>query len=479
MVGGWLFILGFTYSVLNPRTSLIDILFGGALSHVIAFWWLNGTISLFGGFGAVPTGLIFCLFVGVSSLQFGLFGYLARRLDKDLKKYCLTIPVVWCALEFFIFRLFPWCLGHTQLWFLPLVQIADIGGVLCISFLMCWIAEAAVRYFIHNQRSIAFLFPIVFLIFTLSYGRYQIKSFSHPEGESQKIAVIQANVSIEDKHSQAMIVANTERYKNMSKVIPGAETLIIWPESVITELLPDAVGSVGNDQRLPFFPSNNPLLIGALTTDGVSELYNSAIAILNSGTVLDPYHKQILMPFGEFMPMTNIFPFLADLNPGVANFTPGLSEKVFEYPMIRGDNTFYSARVSPLICYEDVVPEIARRSTEQGAELLVNLTNDGWFGNTKAPYQHNLIASFRAIENRRFLVRSTNTGLTAIISPTGKMVDSITPFTERSLLAEVTLMRYITIYTGFVKDWFGWLLVLIIATLLTASFLESPKKKFR
>ena len=471
-VAGFLSAFLLVWAALSPLISLRWIYIGGAISHVIAFSWLTQTIKKFGGFGIVPTLLIFSLFVGVSALQFFAFGFLVKILDKDLKKYCLTTPILWAVLEFLVFRLFPWGYGHTQLGFLPIVQIADIGGVLAVSFLVFWVAEACIRFFILRERSLAFWFPIVFLLFSFSYGKYQIAHFSEPEGDIQKIAVVQANVSIDDKHAQAMIVANVERYKDLSVKVPGPDTLLIWPESVITEFIPDNVGSVGNDPRIPFFPSNNPLLIGALTYNQDREIFNAALGILNSGTILDPYHKQILMPFGEFMPMSSTFPWLASLNPGIANFTPGTSEKVFEYPMIRNDDSFYTARVSPLICYEDVVSGPSRRSVEQGAELLVNITNDGWFGDTVAPYQHNLIASFRAIENRRFLVRSTNTGFTTIIAPTGKLVHSLKPFTEGTLLAEITLIRYITLYTAFVHDWFGWSLVLLVATLLLAHYSE-------
>jgi apolipoprotein N-acyltransferase len=475
---GWLSVALFVWCALSSEVKLRWIYAGAVLTHVIAFSWLNHTISRFGGFGFIPTVLIFTLFCTISAMQFPLYAWVARKINFDLKRFALTTPLAWCLGEFLIFRLFPWGMGHSQAAFLPFIQIADIGGVLLISFLMFWVVESAIRYFLFNERSIWFAFATVFFIFSISYGRFQIKNFSEPEGELQKIAVIQANVSIEDKHSQAMIIANTERYKKISAKIPGAETLIIWPESVITDFIPNSIGSVGNDARLPFFQSNNPLLIGALSYNQNKEIFNSAFAILNSGTVLDPYHKQILMPFGEFMPMASTFPFMEKLNPNVPNFTAGTEEKIFEYPMIRSDDSFYSARVSPLICYEDVLPEISRRATEKGAQLLVNITNDGWFGDSLAPYQHDLIARFRAIENRRFLVRSTNTGFTTLTAPTGKRVGSIPSFSEGTLLAEVTLMSYITLYTGYVKDWLGWIMLLVVATLLVSRYFE-PDQRFK
>ena len=138
--------------------------------------------------------------------------------------------------------------------------------------------------------------------------------------------------------------------------------------------------------------------------------------------------------------------------------------------MVRADNSFYSIKVSPLICYEDVIANPSRESTKLNAELLVNITNDGWFGDTVAPYQHNLIASFRAIENRRFLIRSTNTGLTAIINPVGQTVHKLAPFSEGTLLAKVHLMSYMTLYTLYIGDGFAWLIVVLTLTFTVYHF---------
>jgi apolipoprotein N-acyltransferase len=228
---------------------------------------------------------------------------------------------------------------------------------------------------------------------------------------------------------------------------------------------------------LPFFSSNNPLLIGALSYNQNRQIFNSTFAILNSGTVLEPYHKQVLMPFGEFMPLSSVFPWLTKLNPMVANFTAGTKEKVFEYPMVRNDGSFYTARVSPLICYEDVIPTPARKSTKLGAQLLVNITNDGWFGISMAPIQHNQIASLRAVENRRYLIRSTNTGLTALVSPTGATVQTLPVFSEGVLSAQVPLIDYMTLYTVFTGNFLGWTLLLITVTIVVARYQQDRNKR--
>jgi apolipoprotein N-acyltransferase len=453
------------------------IFFGGAISHVIAFSWLFHTISNFGGFGWLPAGLIFILFVTISALQFPLAAWICEKLEKDLSPYGISATVAWATTEFAIFRLFPWEYGHTLSGVLPLIQIADIGGSILVTVLLFWLAECAVRYFYLKQQNPLFFGSLVFLVFAVSYGRFRINQFENWDGINQKIAVIQANISVEQKHNQAMLVANVDQYKKLSQNIPGPDTLIIWPESVINDFIPNDVASVGNDARLPFFSSNNPLLIGALSYNQNRQIFNSTFAILNSGTVLEPYHKQVLMPFGEFMPLSSVFPWLTKLNPMVANFTAGTKEKVFEYPMVRNDGSFYTARVSPLICYEDVIPTPARKSTKLGAQLLVNITNDGWFGISMAPIQHNQIASLRAVENRRYLIRSTNTGLTALVSPTGATVQTLPVFSEGVLSAQVPLIDYMTLYTVFTGNFLGWTLLLITVTIVVARYQQDRNKR--
>jgi apolipoprotein N-acyltransferase len=153
----------------------------------------------------------------------------------------------------------------------------------------------------------------------------------------------------------------------------------------------------------------------------------------------------ILMPFGEYTPLAAWFPWLEEINSTAGQFTAGDAPKILSFTL--SDNR--QVKLSPLICYEDVVPSIAREATARGAELLINQTNDAWFGDTVAPYQHHMIASFRAIENRRYLLRSTNTGLTAVVDPLGRTLASLLPYTESVLPMEVSLLNYSSTYTKF------------------------------
>ena len=164
------------------------------------------------------------------------------------------------------------------------------------------------------------------------------------------------------------------------------------------------------------------------------------------------------MPFGEYTPLGNYLPWLREINQTAPDFTAGESVNLFPLP--------HGKKVAALICYEDVVPSLAREASRAGANILVNLTNDAWFGKTVAPRQHHLIASFRAIENRRFLLRTTNTGLTAIVDPVGETVAELPLFTEGVLSREVKLMDATTL-SMIVGEW-PWRILSLIALALTA-----------
>jgi apolipoprotein N-acyltransferase len=182
-----------------------------------------------------------------------------------------------------------------------------------------------------------------------------------------------------------------------------------------------------------------------------------------------------LIPFGEYTPGSTLLPWLETINANTGGFTPGTEATVFEYPLRRDDGSPYTLRVSPLICYEDTVPRLSRQATFNGAQLLVNLTNDAWFGRTAAPYEHHLIASFRAIENRRFLVRATNTGVTSVVDPLGRTIARLPDFSEGTLSARVALLEETSLYTKYFGEWPWWglSLVVVVDILLTKRAFET------
>jgi len=457
---------------------------GGIIAHALGFYWLKYTISMFGGFGVLPTAILYALFLSISSLQYPLFILINRCLPAFFSKMAVGAALAWVTAELFSIRIFPWYLGHTQLAFTHVAQAADIAGAVGISFLLIWVSEALIRILIFWEPRAALNIPVVLMAITLGYGDYRIEGFSAglQKYPNQLVALVQANISLSDKHDTHSYEENAESYLKLTEKVLQGNPFVVWPETALMQWIPSGTFSTNQNFDLRKLPSGVPMLVGALTFDSPKKIYNSALAILPSGEVPAPYHKRILMPFGEYTPGTSddssfkfliparIKSWLLKMNETAGNFTAGRAVSVFEYPRPSG----IPLKVSPLICYEDVVPDLARESVNQGAELLANLTNDAWFGDTIAPDQHHLIASFRAIENRRYLLRATNSGTTAVVSPLGKTLKQLPKFKAETLLANVQLIRYKTFYTRFAGPWAPWTLLVIV---LLTSALRKRKNK--
>ncbi len=213
-----------------------------------------------------------------------------------------------------------------------------------------------------------------------------------------------------------------------------------------------------------------PLLFGAITQDpepGHSSYYNTALLLDRDGRVLGRYDKNYLLIFGEYLPLSDWFPFLKDWFPEAGDFRPGRTVEVFEMKGAGAD----PVRVGVMICYEDIIPAFTRRLHEKQPHFLVNITNDAWFGRTTEPYQHLSLATFRAIENRRFLVRATNTGVSAIVDPVGRILQATSLDRPEVLVADVARLHGETPYQRY-GDVFAWGCCGLGALLVLVSFLR-------
>lgn len=485
---GWLaaaFIILIPYSGAPYRAAFLL----GLVVHPLAFYWLFGTIRDFGYFPIVPALLIFALFVVLSSVQF-LFFILAYRLCAPaLDRFALAVPVAWIIAEGFSVRIFPWHLGHTQLAFTPLAQTADLAGSICISFIMLWLLNAALRVAdpaILNLEEIRSLRPLscALALFAAAcvYGSSQMQSFSRGgtalHGLPEVPAVlVQGNISLAQKHNSDLVRSNVARYQQLATAAATGQfrsdrplPLVILPETVLLDFISEEVGHIKNDRRLPRVPLRSddtrplyaPLLYGALAYNHRREIFNSVFSSSHNGSIEVPYHKQLLMPFGEYTPFGETFPWLKAINSTVGDFSRGAGPVVFKLEL-DPNNPDHVFKAAPLVCYEDVAPRLSRAAVRSGAQLLVNVTNDAWFGDTVAPYQHNLIASFRAVENKRYLLRATNTGLTNIVNPLGKTIASLPGYSEGALAAPVLFIDRLTLYSAYIGDATRWVFLLLWA----------------
>jgi apolipoprotein N-acyltransferase len=457
---GWLSACLFVV-VLRARRTFGPAYCCGLVGHAVGFYWIFSTVATFGGFGLVPSALAFAAYVGLGALQFLLMAVIHRYLGPAYDRLALRAPTAVVLSELVSVRLFRWHFGHTQIAFTPFAQVAGIAGAMLVTFLMFWLAEVVVRVVVFRESRRAFLVPVVVFGLSLGYGAWIMRTFGSGIGEAQTVILVQGNASLGARRNVDGARRNLNRLHDLSRKVPHANALIVWPEGSIPAYLPADLGSVRDDPALPWFGDGSAFLVGAYAFDRDLRRYNAAFAVLADGNVPRPYFKQILIPFGESIPFSDVFPWLKGVNERAGVFTAGTDVEVFSYPMRRQDGKAFSLKVAPLICYEDTAPELARRATRKGAQLLVNITYDTWFGRSVAPDQHHLIAAFRAIENRRYLVRATNSGLSAVVDPLGKTVARIPPFTEGTASADVRLLNYRSTYASFLGDKPWWVLLTV------------------
>ncbi len=460
----WLAALAMVYAMRSGRGYLAAYV-GGVVGHIIAFHWVFGTVASFGGFPVVGSAAVFALFVASGAIQFPAIALIHRLLPGAFDALALRAPTAVVLAELLIPRLFPWNFGHTQVALTPLVQVADVGGAMAVSFLVFWIAEVAVRVVAFRERRWGFLAPAAALGLALAYGMSIVNQYGSPRGATQQVIVVQGHVANDERRDIKVARAYLARIFDLSRKAARPGSLVVWPEGAVPVYLPAAIGTVGDPPVLPWSDDGSAYLVGAYSFLPNEEKFNAAFAVHPDGQVPLPYFKQVLIPFGEAMPLASYFPALRKLNAKAGAFSAGTETKVFEYPMRRADGSSYTLKVAPLICYEDTVPALSREAAQKGAELLVNITSDAWFGRSLAPRQHHLIAAFRAIENRRYLIRSTTTGCSAVVDPLGRTIGRIEPFSEGTITATVGLLSELSPYTARVGDRPWWCLLAVAAVL--------------
>ncbi|MFA5310759.1 MAG: apolipoprotein N-acyltransferase [Candidatus Omnitrophota bacterium] len=395
------------------RAFILSYLTGIIFWCVTIFWLINVTLL----------GLI--LLILYLALYFGLFGVLLCRLI-NAKYLLLTVPSLWVILEYarsHFLTGFPWSLlGYSQYLNLHIIQVSDITGVWGVSFLIVMVntviySALISRPFVSRKTAGLFLFLTFLFSSVIGYGYCRISFLSQINpGDSAKpvkLAVIQPNIPQDLKwqmHSRLFIMQRYFELTNMA--VKDNPDLIIWPEASLPVVL---------EEELEYFLSlrdyiaenQRPLLFGSVTSRG-SLYYNSALLISGQGEPLNQYDKLHLVPFGEYIPFRGSLRFLDTIAP-IGDIAGGDDYTIFRFPDSFG----------VLICFEDVFPGLARNFVKKGARFLVNITNDAWFGKTPEAYQHLAASIFRAVENRVYLVRCANTGVSAFISPLGKIVSRV------------------------------------------------------
>jgi apolipoprotein N-acyltransferase len=428
----------------------------GLAVNIPAFYWLVETIHRFGGF-PLPIALFFYAALSAySALQFAIVAAALRWAGPGAP--ALVAPAIWTAVEFLFPNLFPWRLGHSQRELLWLLQIGDLTGPYGLSFLIAWLASVCTTPTTRPRR----LAPAALALgLALLYGAWRAADVERAVELAPpfSIGVVQGNLALDEKRHQEHFESNVERYRRLSLALEPEPNLYVWPETVVEWGIPRGVALAPRLDPFPGAPV--PLLFGAVSyrrVAGADPLwFNSAFLRSTTGELVGHYDKIVLMPFGEFIPFATWFPALKDLSPNTGDFQPGAGPAVLPASQ--------EARIGPLICYEDLLAGHVRDTVRSGATVLATIANDAWFGVSAALEQHETLALWRAIENRRFLVRVTNTGLTSVIDPLGRRVAALPVTTEAASTVTIRLMDTATAYTA-VGDVFGWSVVLLAISLL-------------
>jgi apolipoprotein N-acyltransferase len=429
----------------------------GLLAGVVYFigtvYWTSTVVATYGN---LPTALAIVAMV-LLALYLSLFPAVmalvtSRLITRGGAGALYFAPAAWVATEFFrgyLFGGFPWVpLGNSQVTVLPVAQLASVFGVYGLSALVAFVNASIAFALLTSGRSRlkATAAAAAVLVATGAWGAWRIQDGSLTRaGTPVRVGLAQGNIEQKDKWrpGEARRIFTTYISLTRDMARRGAE-YIIWPESATPFTFEDdpvgeqAMRDLAREVRVPILFGSDQ----TVRTAGEPAHYNAAFQLAPDGRTAAVYRKIHLVPFGEFVPMSEwltVFPPLVQTLAGFAPFKPG--EAMVMLPV--GDHLSSTA-----ICYEVVYPSLVREAVVAGSELLTTITNDAWYGHSSAPYQHFAMASMRAIEHGRYLARAANTGISGVVDPYGRVMAQSVIFEQVGLVEEVRFLNSRTIYTS-------------------------------
>jgi apolipoprotein N-acyltransferase len=475
----------------SPRRVFAYAWIQGVACYAASIYWVVITLHNFAGVPLVLAVIPMVLLAAVMALYTGAAFYAAEfittRLDLSI---VITLPLAWTALEWIrtYFPIgFPWnLLGYAAYQNLNLIQFAEFTGVYGVSALI--VLFNTVVYVVLFRREgprvqgIALGVLSTLLVLAWVFGTIRVKNLvqAAPAG-SLKIAMVQGDIPQSIKWDPNFLSSSFDIYVDQSeRAAQMGVDLIIWPEAAAAFFFqPEdrypAVFAKDEAYRAKLLAmaaqTHDAFLFGAPAL-GVEDnrvgFYNRAYLVTGDGKVAAWYDKINLVPFGEYVPLRSLFGGLVNrIVKGFGDMFPGRAQTIFD---------FKGARLGVLICYESVFPDLARRAVKSGANILVNITNDAWYGDSSAPYQLLAMSAMRAIETKTPVVRVANTGISAVIQPTGEITDR-TPLFKRGTEIETVSWRPITTLYVLVGDLFAiTCFVLTMVGLLAAFFYPRPRQ---
>ncbi len=419
----------------TARGAFLYAWFGGTVAVTGGFYWITELLTRFAHFSFPLAAALCVLLCAYQSLPFAFSAFITRRVtERSRIPTSLIAPLSMVAFEFALPMLFPFHIGITQAWQIHVIQIADVTGALGVSALLMMVNGAIYDLWTdraNRGRSIALSAGLLAL--ALAYGHVRIVQTDRARARSPQLRVglVQPNVGFGDKaidHPENAGNQLTDLQDASVRVERAGAELVVWPETAYPYTidrravrdLPD-----GDPDRMRR-GLTVPLIAGAVTRDYTRRApgqrrrlpYNSALMVDRNGRITGRFDKVFLLLFGEYTPGRESFALIDRLLPDTAGqFARGTSFNTL--PFTASDGRVW--RLAPMICYEDILENIGRQLGRLHPHLIVNITNDAWFGATSEPWEHLALAVFRAVELRVDMVRAVNTGVSAFIDANGRV----------------------------------------------------------
>jgi apolipoprotein N-acyltransferase len=454
-------LIAFVYKASNPVRAFWGGFIAGAVQLFFLQIWIPSVLAQYGGVSSALAWLSYGLMLILLSLFPATACFVTKLLIRSGENYLMSFPFIWIAMEyaqnFFPFGGYPWILtGYSQSKYLRLIQIADLTGVFGISFLILFFNVAFFWTGLHRKRGWASAGPLIaaaaLIALSLFYGTNSFYTWDSIK-PNFRAAMLQGNVSFNDPE-KIMTEKVKSGYARMADSLnsPNPDLLII-PESPSPVAFEYDSEYRQNLERLASGFSMGLVFnnIREEKAEGNTRYFNSAYFISQDGRLVDVYDKMHLVPFGEYIPMKEIFSFIQTISKDVSAFSPGSNYRIVKI----GDHP-----ANAVLCFEIIFPDLVRRFVKKGSQLILNLTNDGWYGDSSAPFQHLSIARWRAIENRRYLLRAANSGISAFIEPTGRIQTSTGILRQAVCEGRFAFVPHQTFYTRY-GDVFVFLCVII------------------
>jgi apolipoprotein N-acyltransferase len=499
----------------NKEVKPVTLMQGGMLGYACGFiwylgncYWIYQTMYLYGGL-AKPVALgilfLFCLYLGLYHALFATLFTALRRSRLGFQAALLLSPFLWVAVELARARItgLPWdLLGIAQVDNPVLTRLAPITGAYGLSFIIAfvnslWLLRIRLRERRHTRTILTAAGVVLVLLYVLAIRRVQPLNRITPTAYA---TLVQHNLGVgtqgDTTESKQQLLDSFERLSLSPEsprcngvpelpttrcaqprapiapegtIVLQTTNLIVWPESPAPfedqdQQFRDSMSSLARAMRAPVIVGNIAFDPGA--DPRRPELRNRASFINPNGTFIGHYDKIHLVPFGEYVPFKSLFFFAGNLTAEVGTFSPGTQRTIFN---VNGH------RYGTFICYESIFGDEVRQFVQKGADVLVNISNDGWYGDTSAPWQHLNMVRMRAIENHRWVLRATNTGVTASIDPYGRVVTAAPRHIRTAIRVPFGFEQDLTFYAAH-GDIFAWTCVLI--TLLALGYSLIPSEAF-